>query len=793
MKISYKWLTEYIDIKLSVDELAQKITDAGIEVEEIITLGNDLNNVVVAKIESVEKHPDADKLKICGVNDGENVLQVICGAPNVKQGQIIPFARNGARLANGITIKKAKIRGVESNGMICSKEELGLELKSDGIWPLDTDLPLGSDFNIILNDCKDYILDLFVTSNRPDCLSHIGIAREVAAFTGQGVKYPEIKVNESDSTEINNLLKIKIEFPEGCPRYAARLISNVKIGPSPDWLKQKLERIGLRSINNVVDVTNYVLNEIGQPLHAFDYDLIKNHQVIVKKSRVDEKFTTLDNKTRQIPKDSVMICDAEKSVAIGGIMGGLNSEVNEETSNILLESACFNPTNIASSSRKLGLVTDASSRFEKGTDVENVIVALNRATQLIQQLAGGEIAKGLIDEYPVRIHTRKVPFRPERVNKILGTNLSEEDIYQSLQKLNIKREDTGMEIPSYRVDLIREIDLVEEVARLIGLDDVPASRIEPLFLDQEQSREETFRILLRTSLLELGLNQAITNSMLPYKYASIYPDTELLKILNPISDDLVYMRPSLLQGLLLTISFNKNRNMHDTKFFEMGNIFSAASSKGPQYQPYKFALALSGNRNPVFWDGMVNTIDFYDIKGLIEQLLEKLNVDGISMQSVQEKIYETGFSLNIILNKEKIGSLGKLDKDVLKIFDIKSDVFFAELNFDILKNSISLNKKYKSIGKYPYIEKDLALLLDNKISSEDVINFIKIQGGRLLRSVQVFDVYVNKKEGKESKSIAFRLKFQSDEKTLTDEETDRIFKKVIDKCVSNFNARLRES
>ncbi|KAA3617473.1 MAG: phenylalanine--tRNA ligase subunit beta [Calditrichaeota bacterium] len=793
MKISYKWLKEYIDIDISIEELAQKITDSGVEVEEIIPLVAEFNNIVLGKVESVSKHPDADKLSVCTVSTGNETFQVICGAPNVEAGQLIPFAQPGAKLPNGIKIKKAKIRGVESFGMICSKEELGFEEASEGIWPLNTTEQLGSDINTVLADYKDYIFDLFITSNRPDCLSHVGIAREVAAFTGKKVNLPKIDIDESDSFQAKDLIKVNIDYTEGCPRYATRVIKNVKIGPSPEWLKTKLEAIGSRSINNVVDVTNFVLNELGQPLHAFDYDLIEGHQINVKNSTAGSKFTTLDEKERLLPENTVMICDGKREVAIGGIMGGMNSEVSDVTTNILLESAYFTPKNIVTSTRKLSLMTDASQRFEKGTDYDGVIYALDRAAQLIKDLAGGEIASGIIDEYPQPINPSIVPFSLSQVNRILGSTLDDTKILNTLKRIDLIDSPSGIQVPSYRVDIKEEIDLVEEVARLINLDNLPTSTIEPVYLDQPGTGHDDYISLMRETLIEIGLQEIFTNSMISTKTAAIIPETKTVKILNPISDDLSVMRPSLLPGILSTISHNFNRQNPDLKIFEIGRIFSDNGKDKLPLQPINFAFAISGKRNPDFWGNEGENFDFYDLKGIIESLFEMLNISIPNFDSVKEfPFLDKDFSVQLSQNGQNIGYCGRISNDLINEFDLSNEVYFAELNFDLIIKFISDNKKYKTIGKYPYIEKDLALVLENNILANDVISFIYQHGGKFLRNVNIFDVYSGDKISSGHKSLAIRLRFQSDERTLKDKEIDKVFKNLINKSKQQFNASLRD-
>lgn len=793
MKISYNWLKEYIDIDISIDELSQKITDSGIEVEEIISRLPEFNNIVLGKVESKKSHPDADKLSICEVNDGTEIFQVICGAPNVQAGQLIPFARIGSILPNGLKIKKAKIRGVESSGMICSKEELGLEENSEGIWPLETNHQPGTDINIVLQDFNDYILDLFITSNRPDCLSHIGIAREIAAFTGKKVKWPSNELIENTSIKTADLIKIKIEDSDGCPRYAARIIKNVKIGPSPEWIVKKLEAIGLRSINNVVDVTNFVLNEVGQPLHAFDYNKITNNTIIVKKSVKGEKFFTLDDKERLLPENTVMICDDCRPVAIGGIMGGQNSEVSETTTDILLESAYFDPSRIIESVRGLSMMTDASQRFEKGTDFNIVIYALDRAAKLIQELAGGEISGGIIDEYPKEIKTEIISFNPDRVNRILGSDLSTQSIMDTLSKLDFNKTDNGISVPSYRVDIKEEIDLIEEVARLINLDNLPTSIFEPVYIDQAFDNKDFYINLLRNILVELGFQEIFTNSMLSSKIAATLESQNPVKIINPISDDLSVMRPALLPGILTTIQYNRNRNIDNLRIFEIGRIFRDQQNDIP-LQPIHFAIALSGMRSPEFWNDKNSPVDFYDIKGLIESLCDKLNIRSLEFKEMSTDIhyFDKAMSSEVLINGSNAGFFGKISANFALQFDIDNEVFYADFNLSEVFKRISLEKKYKTIAKYPYIEKDLALIFENNVGAADVIKFINRQGGNLLKKVDIFDVYSGKNIGDGLKSIAFRLMFQSDERTLNDKEVDQVFRKIIKQTEIEFKATLRD-
>ncbi len=490
MKITYNWLKEYIDFDESPQELADKLTAAGFEVEELSPLVKPFSGVVTGFVEKVEKHPDADKLSICTVTDGSASFQVICGAANVAQGQTVPFAQTGAVLPGGFKIKKAKIRGVESFGMICSKEELGMEAKSEGIWALEKTEKPGLDFYQLLNSNADYVYDFFITPNRPDCLSMIGIAREVAAFTGNSIKYPENSLNEDSAQNISDFISIHIHDTEGCPRYAARVIKNVTLSESPDWMQQRLSAVGIRPINNIVDITNYVLMETGHPLHAFDLAGIKGSEINVRSSKPKEQFTTLDNKERQLPENTVMICDSERAVAIGGIMGGLNSEVSDATKDILLESAYFAPVRIARSGKKLGLSSEASQRFERGADPNAVPDALNRAAYLMEQFAGGTVVSGIADVYPQPIKPYEVPFHPKKINRLLGTAYSKEFIIEKLQRLHLEVSKDAVTVPTFRVDIKKGVDLAEEVGRTVNYTNLPVKEYTAIHYDMPVSPVE---------------------------------------------------------------------------------------------------------------------------------------------------------------------------------------------------------------------------------------------------------------------------------------------------------------
>ncbi len=793
MKATYHWLKKYVEFSDSATQIADKLTNVGFEVEEIAPLVKPFSGVVVGKVETVEKHPNADKLSLCLVNNGKETLQVICGAPNVTAGQIVPFATVGAELPNGFKIKKAKIRGIESFGMICSKEELGFEEKSAGIWELENDLPLGTDFYTHLSKDQDYVYDFFITPNRPDCLSMVGISREIAAFSGNPLQYPPEQVNEDNSQKIEDLISIEIEDQHGCPRYAGRVIRGIRIGPSPAWMQHKLEAVGMRPINNIVDITNFVLMELGHPLHAFDLDEISGNKIIVRKSKKDEKFITLDDKERILPEDTVMICDAEKPVAIGGIMGGLNSEVKESTVDILLESAYFNPQRISVASKKLALKSEASHRFERGTDPNGVIRALNRAASLMSDIAGGTVVEGILDIYPKAITPEHIPLDPHHINRILGTDLTENKIKGKLTSIELKIDSNCVQIPTFRVDLKQPIDLVEEVARLVNYTNLPSKKVTEIPYENQQSSLERHLNFMREQMLGLGVQEAFTSSMIKYEEAEPFTDNELVRILNPVSDDMNTMRPSLFPSLLKALAHNINRHNKDLSLFEIGRVFNNYNNSDLPNQPYKLAMILTGSRYREGWNTPNNEVDFYDIKGYLEALIGKIfldNSDIILYDRIKHFSAEQSVALQISGNK--VGECGQISEQVLKVFGIKEKVFGFELNLDVIFQHLNLSRQYQPIPKFPFVERDLAFILNRSVTAGAVIEFIQKAAGDLLKEIEIFDIYRGEKLGDDKYSLAVRMRFQSLERTLNDIEVDEIFNRIITKVNHEFKSSLRE-
>jgi phenylalanyl-tRNA synthetase beta chain len=792
MKVSYNWLKEFVDFDFTPQELGEQLTMVGIEVEEIISQLPQFNGVLVARVLSVNKHPNADKLSICEVHTGKENLQVICGAPNVAQGQIVPFAPPGTKLPNGMKIQKAKIRGVESLGMICSEAELGISNESAGIWELPKDWELGGDVHDILTAEQDHILDLSITPNRPDAMSMLGIAREVAAITSGKYRLPEIQIEESDE-KADDLITVEIECSDGCPRYSARVIKNLKINPSPVWMAHRLEAAGIRPINNIVDITNYVLLELGQPLHAFDLAEIAGNKIIVRYSLPGEKFITLDEKERILPPNTVMICDAEKSVAIGGIMGGLNSEVSNSTQDVLLESAYFTPARIAFSSKKLGLTSEASQRFERGVDPQGVIRANDRAAYLLKKIAAGCVLKGVVDAYPNKYHERMVKIRPSRVNVLLGTKLLEKNIANIFSRLKIKYENSEALVPSFRPDLEREVDLIEEVARLIHFENIPIREFTSLDYNILPNPDEILYAFLKNQILELGFSEVITNSMISARDLAAIDDKDPVMVLNPISDDMNAMRTSLLPGLLKVAAHNINRNLPRLRIYEMGRIFIKNIEHVEKSQPYFLSALMHGSKVSASWEGSSLTIDFYDIKGLVQALLSKIFLDKYEFILYDKNVYfSTDQVIGIEANGVIIGHFGRVRREVCKCYDIESPVFAFELSVAKLRTMINLERRYEYFSRFPYVEKDVAFVVDIQTTAAAIEGVIWQAGKPLINHVEVFDLYESEQLGKNKKSIAYRLRFQSPERTLEDREVNNLFDKIIRTVQHKLDAALRE-
>lgn len=799
MKISLSWIKEFVDLKdISIDEIISKLTMSGLEVEDVVDQSNLYRNFIVGFVKETAKHPNADKLTICKVFDGKDDLQVICGASNVQSGQKVVFAPIGTEIPNGnFIIKKAKIRGVESHGMICAEDELLLSNDHSGIMVLDEKLEAGKSITEALN-LSDVILEIAITPNRPDALSHIGVARDLAALFDGEIKIPEIKLNEIGD-EVNNLAAVVIEDEVNCPRYIAKVVKDVQIKESPQWLKNRLEKIGLRPRNNIVDITNLVLHECGQPLHAFDLDKLNEHKIVVKSTKSETNFTTLDSKERKLPLNTLMICDGNREVAIAGVMGGENSEITNETKNILIESAYFNPSSIRKTSKALGLSTDASYRFERGTDPNITKYAAERCAQLVAELANGKIAAGIIDVYPKVIKPKEIELRFSRTTRILGYEVSPGKIKNILSRLGLAikvldEDKLLVSVPTFRPDVEREIDLIEEIARINGYDNIPT--VSKINITLEKKTDETeFDEKIRQTATALGFFEMINNPLQSEADAKLTGNP--INLANPLSADMECLRTSLLPGALITISKNIRQGVKDIKLFEIGNAFNkTAESEITSFNDFtenqRLLFIFSGKEQVKIWNAEEKESDFYLLKGLVDSFLNKISLDNVlidSYYSTANEIY--AYYLTKSFKEVELGRGGKLNNEVLKHFDINQDVYCFEFDLTLFNSIQSNAKTYTDPLKYPKIIRDFAFVLDKSVKYLDVKEFIKNKSSNLLKEVSVFDVFESESLGTEKKSLAFTLEYYDANRTLTEDEVEKDFSNLIALITKEFNAQLR--
>lgn len=800
MKISLNWLNDYIDLKsIPVDQIISTLNMSGLEVEDVINEREIYKDFISALVVEKVKHPNADKLSVCKVSDGKNILQVVCGAPNVQADQKIVFAPIGTIIPNGgYKISKAKLRGVESFGMICSENELLISNDHSGIMVLDNSVKEGTPISDVLG-LNDVILDIAITPNRPDALSHIGVARDLSALFNLELKIPSIKLIES-AKESSSAAEIIIEDKKNCPRYSSRVILNVDIKESPEWLKNRLTKIGLRPINNVVDVTNYVMYECGQPLHAFDLDRLEGKKIIVRSTDVESKFVTLDSKERDLPKNTLLICDAAKPIAIAGVMGGENSEINSATKNILIESAYFNPSSIRRTSRLLGLSTDASYRFERTTNFDQTVWASERAAQLISELGGGEILKHSIDIYPVNIQLNQVKLRFNQVKRILGFDIASNRINEIILKLGFKilnenSESLQLLVPAFRPDIEREIDVIEEIARINGYDNIP-TETKISFSFKKNIDQTSFSDSIRNVCTSLGLFEMINNPLQSEKVAGI--TGQKIKVLNPQNLDMEFLRTSLLPGALTIVGKNNNLGEKDLALFEIGDVFNLGEGKNSinSFEDFtesqRLLILLSGRNSLKEWYSDEDFFDLYSLKGLVDSFLVKFSLDNV----LNDVYYASGneiFDLFIgkTIKNNQIGSGGRVRKNILKQFGIAQNVFAFEFDIEQLKHINADNKKYSEPLKYPKVVRDFAFILDDSITYEQLRKFIQSKSSELLKSVKLFDVFSNKSLGENKRSLAIQLEYYSIERTLTDEEVEKEWSQLINLIQKEFRAQLR--
>jgi len=792
MKLPYSWIKELAGVDWSPKEMARRLTASGTAGEANVPEPEDFAHIVIGHTVKVAKHPNADKLTVAEVEVGNGeVKTIVCGASNCEADQKVVVALPGAVLQGKFEIKPIKMRGVESSGMICAEDELGLSDDHSGIMVLDKDAPAGMAVYDYL-ELGDPVIDFEITPNRPDCLCALGLAREVAVLAEKDFIY-ELSRPEEAKEKASDYISVKINDPDACPRYAARIIKNIKKGTSPLWMQKRLQACGMRPINNIVDITNYVMLETNQPLHAFDYDLFGSSEVVVRRASKDEKFTTLDGQDHILDESVLMITNGQVGVATGGVMGGLNSEVIEGTKTILLESAYFNPSVIRKSARKLGLSTESSYRFERGIDANNVIVAVDRAAALMAEFAGGEVLNGVVDAYPERIESKEISLRPERVNYLLGTELPPEYMVAVLKRLGLDiKSDNPIKVvvPTFRPDLEREVDLIEEIARINGLENIPIARDNKGPLISPIHKRDTIRNNIRNIMVGLGFDETLGSGFAhPERMKKIDPDLEPIKIINPLSDEFAFLRARLLYSLLQSAGHNiRHRNM-DLRIFETGRIYLRdVDDTGMEY----LGILISGQTSDSNWKSPPEAADFFDLKGVLEALCDGLNLENPYPEPIAAPGYDRMQAYKIKCGDIEIGTAGMVDKKVAREFEIKQEVLAAELKLSALIEAQKGLTPYKNLPKFPASTRDIAVIVDNKTAAGDLLDAIYDTGGDLVETVRVFDLFTGEPVPEGQKSLAFAVIYRSPDKTLSDEAVDSIQGKIVEKLSRQFSARLRE-
>lgn len=803
MKVSLSWLKEYVSVKADVNDLADALTMVGLEVEVVSDRYEYLSRVVVGRIIQVDPHPNAGNLKLCSVDIGNRIISVVCGAPNVGKDILSPCALPGTCFPKGTILEKNDIRGEVSEGMLCSEIELGLGSRGDGIMELDRGLSVGDPLNKALG-LSDPVFEIDLTPNRPDCLSIMGTAREIAAFQNNKIEYPKIRMPESFD-DISKHTSVTIMSPDLCPRYAAALVFDITVGPSPFWLQDRLMSVGLKPINNIVDITNFVMMETGQPLHAFDFDHLAENRIVVRTADEGETFVTLDGKERSLDAEMLMICDGEKPVAIAGVMGGMNSEIEDTTTRILLESAYFDPVCIRKTSKKTGLSTDASHRFERGVDPNGTVNALNRATQLITEIGGGKCINNIIDEHPKPFAERIIRFDVKALNQRLGTRLNINDIENYLKSIEFevrKMDSDRVQVipPSCRVDITRFEDITEEIARLYGYNNIETTF--PLIPaeDRHPSKKIDSRDRIKHLMAGLGFSEIINysfNSNRSFDHLELKPEDAKRRganILNPLSEDQSAMRTSLIPGLLETMKYNLSVQNRNLKLFEIGRVFFAADHKESQPDEVEILAGLwTGARTESVWFSKEVHCDFFDLKGVVEALLRRLGLVGATFSSMPPEscsYTRPGYTAQIFVDNASIGLVGELHPKVLRNYDLKQTAFIFELNFDDLVEWIPDTKSARPIPKFPATSRDITLIVDKNIEAYKIIQSIQILEEELVENLHLFDVFEGNPVPAGRKSISLRITYRSSKETLDDNRVNEIHKSITEKLIKTFDATL---
>lgn len=793
MNTALSWIKSFVP---GLDCTAQEYTDAmtltGTKVEGFERLDEDLDKIVVGQVKKIDKHPDADKLVICQVDIGDRQIQIVTGAPNVYEGMKTPVCLDGGRVAGGhdgsrtpggIKIKKGKLRGIESDGMMCSIEELGStrdyypDAPESGLYDMGADAVVGSDAIEALG-LRDVVFEYEITSNRVDCYSIIGIAREAAATFRKDFVLPDIKPT-GNNENVNDMISVDVEDGDLCKRYCARMVKNIKLAPSPEWMQRRLAASGIRPINNIVDITNYVMEEYGQPMHAYDYDTIADHKIVVRRAKDKEVFCTLDGQDRTLDSSMLMICDGEKAIGLAGIMGGENSKITDDVKTMLFEAACFDGANIRISAKKAGLRTDASGKFEKGLDPYNAEAAINRACELIEELGAGEVVGGMVDVFPVKPEEKVLPFEPDKYNKLLGTDVSSDEMLKYFDKLEIKynESDNTLHIPSFRQDLLRTCDMAEEVARFYGYDKIPVT----LPSGESTSGKLSFKLRVESVAREVAQFCGFSQSM-NYSFESpkafdklLVPENsdlrQAIRILNPLGQDFSIMKTQALNGMLTSLATNYNRKNKNVRLYEIGNI----------YIPKALPLTELPDERTQFTLGMYGDGDFFTMKGVVEEFFEKAGLDGRITYDPEDKksFLHPGRQADIIYDGVKVGYLGEVHPQVCENYNIGDRVYYADIDMPYIVEHACFDKKYEGIAKFPTSTRDISLVVDKQVLIGTMENAIIKKGGKLLESCELFDIYEGEQVGEGKKSVAFSLVFRAKDRTLSDTEISEIMDKIL--------------
>ena len=792
MDLPMSWLSDYTDITgVTPKEYSDKMTMSGSKVEGVENLGKDIDKVVVGKVLECEMHPDSDHLHVCMVDVGEGEpIQIVCGAPNVAVGQKVPVALNGAILPEGIKIKKGKLRGVMSNGMICSHDELGIEPSRLGYEPeygilvLDENAEIGNDVKDLFG-LNENVVEFEITSNRPDCFSIIGLARETAATFKKPFSVPTPKVKEVGG-DINDMLSVEILDKDKCKRYCARAVKNVKIGPSPKWMRERLEACGVRAINNIVDITNYVLLEYGQPMHAFDIRDIAGSKITVRRANDGESIKTLDEQDRTLINDDLVIADNERAIAIAGVMGGFNSEIKDDTTTVVFESAMFDAASVRLTAQRVGLRTEASSRYEKGLDYHNTVPAIERACELVEILGCGENVSGMIDvlgnvEEPVSIK-----FRPDKINSFLGTDIAEADMLETFERLGIECRDMMLYPPSWRPDLLAEADIAEEVARFYGYDLIPTTLMVGqttcgILTDEQKLEREISNILTAQGLYEIYTYNFQSPTMLDK--LNVAPNSPLrnqVKISNPLGEDTSVMRTTMAGSMLETLSRNYNYRTKSGKFFELGRVYMPNEKGQLPDEPRTLMI------------GMYNDVDFFDIKGVCEEMFAQLHITDVEYERLTDNpVYHPGRSAVIKVNGKNLGVIGEVHPSVLRNFEIGVKAYIGELDFTAIFNAANRDVKYTSLTKFPAVTRDFSIVCNIETPVAEIEKVMKKAGGKLLSKLELNDVYTGSQIPEGKKSVMYKAEFKAPDRSLTGEEADNLHAKIVKNLSNELGAELR--